>query len=900
MTNRKLKTLKAWALAGGAMIALTGGAFAQETKKIEFDIAAQDLGEALTEFGVQSGADVLFKDSDIRGKLTDGVTGAYTTDQAIEVLLDESGVKYLRNDSGTLLVGETYIRQSELRDGRFRVAQLDQEDSADVATASNRNDRGDELTRDEIIVTGTNIRGIAPDSSPSFSFDRDDIAQTGATTTQAFIQTLTPNFAGGANEFSLGAPNDNASQENLGFGSSVNLRGLGSGSTLVLVNGNRLAPSSGIGDFVDISMIPLSAIERVEVLTDGASSIYGGDAVAGVVNFILREDFEGAETLVQFGSVTEGELKEYRVGQSFGHRWNTGNAMVSYEFLDRGNLPAEDREFTAGANSPFDLLPEQTRHSVFANVNQELTDGIELSVDALYSDRDTLKFTTATAGNTLRDEINNEQYAINGGLEVSLFSDWVLETVGSYSKVNIFQDRSINNVNQRDIDSSQWSINGSASGSLFEAFGGSVKTAIGVQYRDEQFSNFDVDQGAIDRDAERDVFAAFGELFIPLVSESNRVSGVERLEVNVSGRYEDYSDFGDTFNPKVGLLWSPVNGLNLRGSYGTSFNPPDLGRVGAVDTVVNAFTNDITNSFFNFGVEVPNSDVALLRQGTSDSLEAEESETWTAGFDINANSAYGEFSLSGTYFDIEFDGRINDPVVPGGLFNVLNLFLSGSNQVPDGLVVQNPAGAEVSSLISLAQTQSGFNDFFGVFTGPDNVGFIVNFVDDNRAKTNVNGFEVDGRFQTETSYGDLWFSLTGTYIAEFSTQNDANTPAVDVVDTVFNPAELKLRGGAGWSLNGWNVSTFVNHVGAYEDIRPDPAVRVDAFTTVDLTASYSFSDDNQSGLLSGVRLAATVSNLFDENPPSIQSEPSFGVLGFDPTNASALGRFITVQLVKQW
>ena len=73
----------------------------------------------------------------------------------------------------------------------------------------------------------------------------------------------------------------------------MNLRGPGLSSTLVLLNGHRVVPSSGIGDFVDISLIPASAIERVEVLTAGASSIYGADAVAGVVNFVLHDDFDG-------------------------------------------------------------------------------------------------------------------------------------------------------------------------------------------------------------------------------------------------------------------------------------------------------------------------------------------------------------------------------------------------------------------------------------------------------------------------------------------------------------------------------------------------------------------------------------------------------------------------------
>src|SRR6185437_6090175 len=107
----------------------------------------------------------------------------------------------------------------------------------------------------------------------------------------------------------------------------VNLRGLGNDATLVLINGHRVAPGNTEGNFVDLSMIPLYAVERVEVVTDGASAIYGSDAVGGVVNIILGRNLDGAETRVRYGSVTNGSTTEREVGQTVGHGWDTGSAL---------------------------------------------------------------------------------------------------------------------------------------------------------------------------------------------------------------------------------------------------------------------------------------------------------------------------------------------------------------------------------------------------------------------------------------------------------------------------------------------------------------------------------------------------------------------------------------------
>ncbi len=134
---------------------------------------------------------------------------------------------------------------------------------------------------------------------------REALDQDGRATVADALAALPQNFGGTASETTLRTGADplgtNASEA-----SGVNLRGLGADATLVLVNGRRLAGTGLRGDFADVSSIPMSAVDRVEVLLDGASALYGSDAVGGVVNIVLKTRFDGAETRLLTGGATQG------------------------------------------------------------------------------------------------------------------------------------------------------------------------------------------------------------------------------------------------------------------------------------------------------------------------------------------------------------------------------------------------------------------------------------------------------------------------------------------------------------------------------------------------------------------------------------------------------------------
>ena len=156
-------------------------------------------------------------------------------------------------------------------------------------------------------VTGSNIRRLEGEGAlPVQVITRDEIDRTGAQSVAELLQYVSSNTSGGA--FSV--TNVIGTQSN--SVSTASLRGLGGQNTLVLINGKRLTAASGEiqGVYgVNLDSIPFSAIERVEVLKDGASAVYGSDAIGGVINFILRQDFRGAEATLYYGAPTRGRRR---------------------------------------------------------------------------------------------------------------------------------------------------------------------------------------------------------------------------------------------------------------------------------------------------------------------------------------------------------------------------------------------------------------------------------------------------------------------------------------------------------------------------------------------------------------------------------------------------------------
>lgn len=641
-----------------------------------------------------------------------------------------------------------------------------------------------------------------------------------------------------------------------------------------------MAPA-GQGDYIDISLIPLSAVERIELLTDGASAIYGSDAVGGVVNMILRTDFEGAETRARYGTVTQANYDEFQAGQILGSSWDTGHALVSYEYYTRSTLDSTERRFTPLANGQeaFDLIPRQQRNGVFANLAQRITDRLELTADVLYGERES-SMHSSYFGIREGAASHARQISASLGLNADIAADWEVRATSLFGKNKTQHAQySGDSVQHLDNQSSVWSAEVIAEGGLFRAPGGDVHLATGSQFRREEFADL---FGSSAAELSRDVVAVYAEVFVPVVGVTNRTPGIERFELSVAARYEEYSDFGSAFNPKVGAAWEPIAGLNVRGTWGTSFKAPLLMQMNPAN-----FRPVIYEGYYRDDLGA--TDVIVLG-GSGVDLQPEESTNWTVGADLSLPTVPG-LQLSATYFDTDYTKRVRQPLEGYDQFGVLldpNLA---------AIVTKEPDQAYVQQLVlhprALCLCSGG--------TVPENISAIVDQRLRNIADVQLSGvdFSLDYRFVNDL--GSWAVTFGGTKLLQQRERIVPGTPAVDQLNDVWRPVDLRLRNTISFARGPVGVTTNVNYTDDYRDWRdpihgPGQGAKVALWTTVDLTVQYDLGLKSR-GLVRDAQLTLAATNLFDRDPPSVRS---YYGMHFDAVNANPLGRYIAAQIVLGW
>ena len=199
----------------------------------------------------------------------------------------------------------------------------------------------------EIVVTGSRLRGVAPVGSTVIALGREEIEASTAVTVDRIIKEIPQNFDLGVSENSRG---QSGGSGNITYGNSVNIHGLGPYATLVIIDGHRVTSNSRS---IDPSVLPSLGVERIEVVADGASAIYGSDAVAGVVNVIPRRSLDGGEVFLRNGFADEGDFSEKVIGLAYGKRFSRGQIMIAGEHVERSNLSGDDRDFFVSNQVPF-------------------------------------------------------------------------------------------------------------------------------------------------------------------------------------------------------------------------------------------------------------------------------------------------------------------------------------------------------------------------------------------------------------------------------------------------------------------------------------------------------------------------------------------------------------------
>ncbi len=857
---------------------------------------------------------------------------------------------------------------------------------------------------DAIIVTGTRIRGAGPVGSPVTTIDREALDQSGRATLADFIQTIPQNFSGGPTEAVTGSTARGNAGTNLGFGSGINLRGLGSGSTLTLFDGARPALGGGAGAFTDLSLVPSVAIERIEILTDGASAIYGSDAIAGVVNIRFRNRFEGFETRLRIGTA-DGDYGDVQAGQVAGFGWGSGHLTLAAEYYRRGNLPSSKRDFatedlrafggpdlrsnfnnpgsivaangqifaiprgqdgtnlTAAALIPggynrgdarrnIDILPRQESGTFYAAAEQSLSDRLGLFARALYAERAFSARRRLFGPQALRVTIANPYYVdpIGTGQPITVFydpstefgpegtrgkvrafnssfgaradlGDWALELSGGYglqrerdegvnvvhrlrlaralaattraSAINIFGDGAVNDPALIDslrggqVRHTRYEVLTAAlraDGTLFALPAGDVKVAVGAEYRRDRLryramlditADAPLDLGIPGLPDQRTVKAIYGELVMPVFNAGTSFPGT--LTMSAAGRYEDYSDVGTSANPKFGLRWTPLAGLALRASYGRSFRAPNF-------TELVGTANALYQTLLLPDPASPTGQSAVLGLfGFRPDLGPEKAASWTAGFDFEPIALPG-LKLSATWFDISYRDQI-----ASASFDLQNFLVR--RDIYGGIVDDNPDPALVAAYFSGAS----FSNPIGATPGQ-----IVAIVDGrtlNLSRAKVSGIDFDFGYARPIGKGSVSFSLGGTRMLGIKSQVTAAAPATDVLGTLGNPVKLRLRGRAGFAVAAFDGGIGINHVAAYRNLTVTPAEPVKSWTTFDLQLGTRVRTGSDGRSL---RLAFNVNNLFDKAPPYVRYLTGNSAFGYDPEQASAIGRTVALQAIIAW
>jgi iron complex outermembrane recepter protein len=949
---------------------------------------------------------------------------------------------------------------------------------------------------EEIVVTGTSIRGVAPVGSNLITVDRAQIEASGAQTIQQVLRGV-PAVTGfgnsGQGAVGQGGGGAGGFQSFDGAGNyTPTIHGLGasaSNGTLILIDGHRL-PLSGINHtLADPTVIAPLAIERVEILPDGASAVYGSDAVAGVLNFITRSNYQGFEGSVQaaFGADGYGTTSAGFVG---GTSTDEGSAMFSYNYSTRDALQAGDRAFTAAdhrddgggnfanfncgpasvspatgqpnaglvftypytgagiANNPAngfcdfsgvtDLVPEDDRHNLLLKLEKRMTENLLLTADVVYArqrnvtavNRGAVTATVFGPGSTpaggagqinpffagpagvnnatvrfQADELFGPGAKFTGGAE-SLFTtfnaelrfgdEWRANLGATVGKDDSRQRRDgalcvscallalngttnsaasvttpsvpgtttavltlpLTTANALDVwapagsnrtsaalraqllDSTQLqtahqtikNLTVKMDGPLFEMGGGSARLAAGIEYIDytmeEELSRergtgpASTNSFTTFLDFGRDVTSEFVELLLPIVGSSNSVRGVREFTVNVSARHDDYSDFGSTSNPRLGINWSPIDALRIRANFSESFTAPALTSRGGINGVTAESSYGgllgVTASGVNANLSIPNSypgaiglpgctaatPTCLINTATvpgiflaggNDQLTAQEGETSSIGVDFTPDAIDG-LRLSVTYWQAKYTGAITAPqaafaIGAPDLNSLLQLFPSG---VPAATIAQQTAG--LPQTVPLAATSY----------------FIYSFRQRNAFNLDADGIDTEILYRRDTGIGAMTYGLSVarklTMDQQFGTGGEVFSVLNTIgINTTFPSNDTAARLTIGWARNAFSADLFVNYTGDYlnwNGSAPFPVVRnaafspvgggqtVEAYSTVDLHFGYNFGD---SGALSGASLFFDARDLLDEEPPFVNT-----ALGFDGFNANPIGRVVTVGMTKRW
>lgn len=362
------------------------------------------------------------------------------------------------------------------------------------------------------------------------------------------------------------------------------------------------------------------------------------------------------------------------------------------------------------------------------------------------------------------------------------------------------------------------------------------------------------------------------------------VPGYRRLDLSFAGRFDHYSDFGSTINPKLGLSWEFIRGLYFKSTFGTSFQAPLLSQVHAP---LNIETEMLPNS-----TAVGGSTDAIIIQGGNLNLLPEKSKSFTAGIDLKPPVVPG-YALSLSFFHIKFSSKITTPPTSSGG----NYSLSDPLLVP--FITHDPALATVQGYFSSPEFAG---DLAG--SGPSAVQAIFDNRLTNLAATVESGADLSTQYVLSLDPGRLTLTLGVERLTDNNTQTVYFAPTVSLLNSFAEPPKWKGRAGAAWTEGCLTASASVNYVNSYQNPLSTPSEPIGSWTTGDLYLSYKTGEALPSPIRK-LTVALSITNVTDVHPPRVQIPASFtlpgeSVIPFDPANSSPVGRVISLSVDKRW
>lgn len=836
-----------------------------------------------------------------------------------------------------------------------------------VAFAQDAGEPQDGAERGDIIVTGTLIRGEAPVGANEIGVGAERIQETASISANELLASI-PQVTNYFNNVPVAdlaiAPNQiQITRPNI---RNISPNNAASSATLILFDGHRMATAGTSQASVDPDVIPIGAIERVDVVTEGGSAIYGADAVAGVINFITRRRFDGIDVDAKYGFADD--YWQFSANATAGKDWGTGSAYVSYSYSKSDDLFGRDRDFirrldysrqpyvplgrecvlpNLTVNSVFSgitvfstsvaapgfapgtvnacdetddtaIIPKVERHGGLLSFSQDLDDETTIDIKAFYSQRDTLATSPATGtaqlpptfvipasvpnplplprvasgsfsfspalGNAASESSTKiKAWGINSEVQRDIAGDWQLRGLVNWSRTDsrfriidanaarlnaagvagtidpfniaaaspaVLSDI-MDNMRAAQAVDDLTNLRLIAEGPLVKLPGGDMRLAVGVEYMHDSFKLRSVDNvrlGALGSEPfdtySRDVKSAFGELLVPIV---------DMVEISAAARYDDYDDFGSTFNPKVGVSIRPVDWVTLRGNWGTSFTAPTpLDQLRSNANTISPFP---FVAFTRPGDTPAPGSYTLALQGSQPDLQPQEADTWSLGFDVLPEFAPG-LKLSLSYYNVKFKDILATPTPGVGIFT----------DFPDNIQT-NVSGIPAADLRAFGALAPGGSEVVETLISQGVIVYeAVDFRTGNFGTLKVDGLDFAVTYGTATNFGAIDFSLTGNY--QLNRKQQVSPTSLVVDDLEFDIPDLYLRASAGVDIGDFRAQATWNHTGGY-DIVPlatDPVQdHVGSFDTVDLFFKYAFPAE--SGILQDLAFTLNVDNVFDQDPP---------------------------------